>query len=464
MTPRIYVGRFDPRFPGILIRARSVSDVHSFSHHDRSVRAPADVLEHLGDDAIVSDVSRQTVLDHELRHFRDSLLFPFGAATTRARIHGSYNGFLAAASVKWLRGDANILPVPLQQWLRMPEDERKVFLASESAFANEELRPPPLPLIPGDDVTDLAPGRHELEAEEDVLLTACRLALADYARIERLWRSPHTDGEEAVFPAVAAWEAAALICQLAAIEGYAGEPLMQRFIGWTNRSGPKVYRHGMYVLNWVLEQLQWPPTMRNHLAVITWAQMGAYQKGYGASSPASRLGTLIEAAAAGGRWSPDSSFEDLVKQWDALTDTDSFEALRAATTRFSAFCREARGWKYLPAELFTSLATARERMLMTFLSDPDSYVDPVEYLAREADYPLPCVGLEYASENTGGYLTDVTPKEWPSPAVSFDAGWHLEAMASLADAVFLPGEKSLRSHGRVEIAQQLGLRAVRVIR
>ncbi|MEU5282094.1 hypothetical protein AB0G87_37425 [Streptomyces asoensis] len=464
MAPKIYVGRFDPRFPGILIRARSLSDVHSFSHHDRSVRAPSAVLEHLGDDAIVSDLSRQTVFDHELRHVRDSLLFPFGAAVTRARIHALYNGFHAAASVGRLRGDANILPVPLQQWLRMTADERRAFLASEACFAGEELRSPPLPLIPGEDVSDLAPGRHELVVEEEVLLTACRVTLASYARLERLWRSPHPAGEEAVYPAIAAWEAAALICQLAAIEKYADEPLMQRFVNWTNRSGPKVYRSGMSGLNRVVEQLRWPPTMRNHLAVVTWAQMGAYQNEDRPSSPASRLGTVIEAAAAGARWSSDSSFEDLVKQWDVLTGTDSFEVLRAATTRFSAFCQKAQRWEHLPAELFPSLATARKQMLSAFLADPDSYVDPVAYLAREADYPLPCAGLEYSSANMGGYLTDVTPKDWPTPYVSFETGQHLEAMAGLADAVFLPGEKSLRPHGRAEIAQQLGLRALRVIR
>ncbi|MFD5564439.1 hypothetical protein [Kitasatospora griseola] len=460
MPLRIYVGRFDPRFPGVLIRAGNVSDLLSFRHHDRSVPAQTQALGGLGGDAIVSDLSRQTVLDHELRHFRDSLLFPFGAATTRSRIHASYNGFQVAMSVKRSRADANVLPVPLQRWLRMPTHEREAFLAAEAAFAGEELRAPPLPVIPSDDLSDLSPGLLSVD-EDEVLLAGCRMALVDYARIERLWRSPHAVGEEAVFPAVAAWEAAALTCQLAAIERYAGDPLMQRFIGWVNDGGPQVYQRGMYAANRVLEQLEWAPTMRNHLALITWAQMGAYEKD-GNSSPASRLTTLFDVAAAGARWSPDSAFADLVAQWDALTGTDSFAAMRAATTRFRAFCQQAETFQPLPAELFTSLAKAREQMLVAFLADPDGYVDPVAYLEGESRYPLPCVGIEYASQDVGASLIEATPTDWPA-AVSFAVALHLEAMASLADAIFLPGEKSLRQHGRIEIAHQLGLRAIRAI-
>ncbi|MFF4427122.1 hypothetical protein ACFY04_41360 [Streptomyces sp. NPDC001549] len=461
MPLRIYVGRYDPRFPGILIRARNASDLHSFRHHDRSVTAPTAVLEGLGSDAIVSDLSRQTVLDHELRHFRDSLLFPFGAATTRSRIHASYNGFLAAASVKHLRDDANVLPVPLQRWLRMPTDEREVFLAAETAFAGEELRAPPLPVIPKDDLSDFPPGPISVDAWEETLLTGCRAALADYAGIERLWRSPYDIGKKAVFPTVAAWEAAALTCQLAAMERYAGAPLTQRVVDWVNDGGPQIYRLGMRVTTRVLEQLEWSPTMRNRLVLITWTQMGAYQED-GMSSPAARLATLIQASAAGARWSPDSAFADLVAHWDVLTGTDSFAALRAATTWFSAFCQQKEAWQFLPAELFTSLAKAREQMLVSFLADPDRYVDPGAYLDGESRYPLPCVGIEYASQGSGADLAEDTPTDW-LPAVSFEEARHLEARASLADAIFLPGEKSLRQHGRIEIAQQLGLRAIRVI-
>jgi len=464
MAPRIYVGRFDPRFLGVTIRAISTSDVHSFRHHDRSRHAPVHVLAELGDDAIISDLSRQTVLDHELRHFRDSLLFPFGAVTTRSRIHASYNGFQAAMTVKRLRGDANVLPVPMQQWLRMSTAERDAFLAAESAFASEDLRPPALPVIPVDeDLSGLPAGGLSLDTDEETLLAACRLALADYRMIESLWRSPHAEGEEMVSPAIDAWEAAGLICQLAAIERYAGEPLMQRFIDWVEKRGPRTYQRGLALLTWCLEKLRWTPTMRNHLALITWAQMGAYETEKAESTPAHRLAALVSAAAHGTRWSEDSAFADLVEEWDAVAGADSFGASRTATARFAEFCRRTKGtMTLLPAEVFTSLVDAREQMLAAFIADPDTYVDPVAYLAEETRYPQPCVGLEYPSEAIGSDWTDVTPAGW-SPAVSFDATLSLVGLALLSDAVFLPGEKSLQRNGRLAIARWLELQAVRII-
>lgn len=467
MAPRIYLGRFDPRFLGVSIRAISASDVHSFRYHDRSRPAQVAVLAKLGDDAIVSDLSRQTVLDHEMRHFRDSLLFPFGAVTTRSRINASYHGFMVAVLVKRLRGDANAFPVPLQQWLRMPAAERDAFLAGEAAFAGEDLRPPELPVIPGDDdVSGYAAGFMSPDKAEETLLAACRLALADYRMVESLWRSPHADGEEMVCPAVDTWEAAALICQFAAIERYAGEPLMQRFIGWVQQRGPQTYRRGLTVLTWCLEKLGWQPTMRNHLTLITWAQMGAYETEKKESSPGHRLTVLVSAAAHGARSSEDSAFADLVEDWDAIAGADSFGGLRTATARFGDFCRRAvgpEGMSSLPVELFTALAAARERMLAAFLADPDTYVDPVAYLAEETRYPLPCAGLEHPSGAFGSDWTDVTPAGW-SPAVSFDTTLSLTGLALLSDAVFLPGEKSLQPNGRLAIAHALGLRAIRIIR
>jgi len=464
MAPRIYVGRFDPRFPGVSIRATGDSDVHSFRHHDRSRSAPVEVFTGLGDDAVISDVSRQTVLDHELRHFRDSLLFPFGAATTRSRIHASYNGFLAAMTLVRMRGDADVLPVPLQTWLRMPAPERDAFLSDEAAFAGNQLRPPPLPVIPGDDdLSDLAGAEIRAESDEELLIGSCRTALADYRMLEDLWRSPHEDGEQLVSPAVDIWETAGLLCQLAAIARYAGEPVMQRFVDWVVRRGPHPYRRGMQVLAVCLEQLAWPATLRNQLALATWAQMGRYETERSASSPGRRLVALVSAAARGARWSEGSAFADLVHAWDEVAGVDSVAGLHAATVRFGAFCRRTRMTSLLPTELFTSLADAREQMLAAFLDDPDAYVDPFAYLTDDDRYPLPCVGMEHPTGALGSDWSDVTPPTW-APAVSYDAAMSLASIALLSDAVFLPGEKSLQRNGRVAIASALDLRAVRIIR
>lgn len=468
MPPRIYAGRFDPGFPGIGIRARTEADRHSFRHHDRSSAAPA-VLAELGDDAVVSDLARRTVLEHEVRHFRDALLFPLGAAVIRSRIHATYNGFLVALEVKRRGEDANVIPVPLQRWLRMTEVERAVFLADESAFARKILRAPTLPIIPIDDsVSELASGPLSTATAEETLVLGCRLALADYQMIESLWRSPYAEGEELVAPALDVWEAAGLMCQLTAIEHYAGGPLMQRFIGWVAHHGPAPYRRGLSVLDYCLDRLGWAPHKRNYLALTVWAQMGAYLSERTTSSPADRLSAIVKAAKRGERWRDDVSSRDLFRSWDEITASDSIAALQNATTRFVAFCQRAvagsAGMRtMLPVELFRALGDARERMLAAFLADCDAYIDPVAYLGAEDRYPLPCVGLEYPSESFGSEWEDVTPLGW-SPAVGFDEAISLVAMASISDALFLPSERSLQENGRAALSRTLDLRAIRIIR
>jgi hypothetical protein len=156
----------------------------------------------------------------------------------------------------------------------------------------------------------------------------------------------------------------------------------------------------------------------------------------------------------------------LIRKWDTVAGADSLRSLEDATIRFGKFCQltvETRGMPLLEADLFTSLSDARGRMLTAFLADPDSYVDPVAYLAEEARYPLPCVGLEYPSGAFGSDWTDVTPTGW-SPAISFEATLGLVGMAALSDALFLPGEKSLQRNGRQAITHTLDMRAIRIIR
>lgn len=465
MAPRIYVGRFDPRFLGVTIRARDVADVHSFRLHDPALRPQTALLEGLGDDVVISDLSRQTVLDHEIRHFRDSLLFPFGAVTTRSRINASYNGFLVAAALKRLRGNANALAVPLQQWLRMPEARRADYLDS----VRRDLRMPPLPVIArDDDLSEFGSGPLKLSIDEQMLVVGCRVALADYQRVEDLWRCPYKDGAEAVVAALDIWEAAGLLCQLAAMEAHAGNDLMQRFLNWIKDHGPLSYRRGLTALNACLATMGWDPTLRNLLALATWAQMGAFATEMTASSPCHRLASIVAGAQKGRKWVSDSPFLELITSWDELTETDSIAALRDATDNFDRFAEQAARSDggmaaRLSPELFTALCKARHRMLAAFLTDPDAYVDTTAYLRDDAGYPRPCVGVQYPADyDAGTEWVDATPDGW-SPTVGFNATLQLAVMAHLSDAIFLPGEKSLQQSGRTDISRQLGLEAILII-
>ena len=470
MAPRIYVGRFDPKFLGVAIRAKRAAEVQSFRLSDRDGPLQTSVLSALSDEAVISDLSRLTVLQHEVRHFHDALLYPMGHLATRARIFASLNGFKAGIILARPRDGANVLAVPLQDWLLMPAPDRKAFLRREGHRIRRDLRTPALPVLNRDD--DIAGFSSEAFKDADsheVLVATCRLALNYYRRVEDLWRSPHGVDDEIVVPAVDLWEASGLICQLAAIESLSNNDMMQRFWSWMGRYGPRSYRRGMTALSSVLEQMDWSSTLRNYLVLASWSQLGPYKVELTDSAPGSRLGKLLDAAQQGKRWSSDWSFMDLIHSWDEIAEADSIASLKEASDEFIRFAAEsairADGLALvLGTSLFTALGTAHERMLKAFLDDPDSYVDPNAYTANRTVYPSPCVGITYPTgPNAGVDWIEATPAGW-LPQISFDDALSVATVAELADAIFLPGEKSLQTSGRHEIRKRLELEAIRIIR
>jgi hypothetical protein len=351
----------------------------------------------------------------------------------------------------------------------MPEPERQAFLANMRRHTRRDLRTPVLPVFTrDDDFSGLSPGQIEIPDGEEGLITACRVALADYQRVEDLWRSPHREGDEIIAPTIDIWEVSGLICQFAAIEAIANSEMMDRFTSWIQSHGPQAYIRGLKVLNWCLEQIRWVPTLRNYLALTAWAQMGAFETEMQQSTPAERLARIVTAARQGKRWSSDSRFIDLVRSWDDVAGADSMAALTSASAdlkRFAARSARQDGLaRLLGSSLFTGLSSAHQLMLTAFLDDPDGYIDPVSYLSRSAAYPAPCIGIAYPTvPDNGTEWIDATPAEW-SPKIEFDATLGVTVMAELADAIFLPGEKSLQTSGRSEVRKRLDLEAIRIIR
>jgi hypothetical protein len=260
-----------------------------------------------------------------------------------------------------------------------------------------------------------------------------------------------------------------LVCQFAAIGSLTNDGMMQRFGKWIDSHGPKSYRRGLGVLTTVLEQLEWQPTLRNLLMLTCWSQLGVYQVEMTDSAPGIRLVKLLGAARQGKRWSSNSSFVELIQNWDEITEADSMAALVKASTEFAQFAAETADGKrglvpILDASFFTALGAAHETMITAFLRDPDAYVDPSVYAASRKSYPVPCIGVTYpAGPYAGIDWADATPDDW-SPQISFEETLSVASIAELSNAIFLPGEKSLQTTGRYEIRKRLHMEAIRIIR
>ena len=454
---RIHVGRFDPKFVGVTIRATGPNDVHSFRLTDRNRQPPVAILESLPADELVSDLSRLSVLVHEQRHVHDALLFPFGEVTSRLRINGALNGFMVAMALKRNAARADTVFVPLQRWMRLPADERTGIRAQAEALMGRPVRAPDLPVFDPEMVRGRPAGSIETSGDEETIELGAQVALTDYELVERLWRSPHDIDEAATAPAIVIWEAAAYLCQVATVERLGGHRLAVRYQGWVAESGPRVYQVGLRVLAHTAHLLGWSTTARNLLVLATWSQMGEFRTEMLESSPTARLAALARAAQQGAWWSDDSTFVDLVEGWDGVTGTDSLGAVRAPRWDFSRFDHP-----FLQPELFTALMAMRSEVLDAFLEDPDRYVDPARYEISDA-YPRPCVAVTYPDVDSSlAEWVDATPPEW-EPLVTTDAMRRLAVIAELSDALFLPGEKSLSSTGRATIQEWLELSAYRIM-
>jgi hypothetical protein len=177
MAVALHPGRFDLRFLGAMIRAEDRRALASVRLTDRAASLPVSLLSPLPLDALVPDLARATVLDHELRHFHDALLYPFGAAVLRQRLFAGVNGAQVLVELRRRREKANALPIPLQSWLRLDSRGRDAFLAM---FTDRPRVVPDLPVVDADDdLGDLPVGVLQVEDEERLILS-CRIALNAY--------------------------------------------------------------------------------------------------------------------------------------------------------------------------------------------------------------------------------------------------------------------------------------------
>jgi hypothetical protein len=395
------------------------------------------------------------------------LLTPFGQAATRLRVAASYNGFTVGMALKEIDKKADALPVPLQQWLVMPETERAEYLAAVAKPGGRSLHPPALPVLARDvDIGDFRSGAMAFSYNASALVAGCRMALSAYQQVEDLWRAPYRRGQQLVMPAIDIWETSAFICQFAAIEELTNSDIMNQFSAWIRRRGLRAYREGLAVLDWFLTVVDWEPTLRNVATAATWAQLGRFSSEMQASSPCSRLGRIVTAAQEGKRWSSEASFADIAHSWDEVIETDSIGGLRAASSDYQHFAAQApRRYGQVPglAELLGEISNAHQQMLAAFLDDPDRYVDPYAYLKQSSTYPAPCVGISYpAGPDMGTDWVDATP-DGSRPAIGFKAALILTAIAEVSDAIFLPSATSLQESDRYVIQEQLDLEAIRII-
>lgn len=452
----VHRGSVDTRFLGVMIRAESLAELVAFSSMGRSSRLSAAQLRELDIEPFVSDLSRLTVLDHEVRHFHDTLLYPFGAAVLREQALLVINGVeLVRDSVRRSQG-ANVLPIPLQEWLVMPSEGRDKWLR-RSNYPGIVPVPPDFPVVdPHDRLRNVPRGLVSVDGAQAIEIEA-RAAVRAQRILESLWWGPQPPTGPKIASTVALWEVPGTVCQLAAIRELSDDQCAQRYADWFFQRGPKRYQRGFQALEDVTVSKWGPDLLRELLALSAWLQMGRYRDNdddLWTSSPLNRLGRLREARSGGMQWRGDESFLDLIARWDEAAGTSSIDGLHDSTSELAGLVeRSEQRSGQVPDSLPFSAAAAGLRayydahlqMKNVFLRNPDQYIDTAAYVARRTDYPLPMVKISYREQAADGRWMsneeDATPPEW-TPAINERTADLLAQLVDVTSAVFLPSEET----------------------
>jgi hypothetical protein len=213
-----------------------------------------------------------------------------------------------------------------------------------------------------------------------------------------------------------------VLCQLQAVHRLSNAESTERFADWLiGRSS--AYKRSLMALRIALP---FPPetlTLRDHLAVAAWAQMGRFERPNEQSSPLWRLDKLREATELGFTWQREQGFVDLLARWDSVVGTNSLDDLETSSRALQELVDRTVARHEAHPGVLTGAAAAALRayhnahmaMKDAFLADPDAYVDPAAYAERADSYPRPAVAARW-TEPAPGYddrrrhdYVDITP-------------------------------------------------------
>lgn len=174
-------GGFSPRFPGVSVRLKSPAE---FDVLDRFMGDKPD--SDGGIDAFTA-MSIRSVLDHEIRHYHDFLLSPYGSVVYRSKLQAVVAGHMILHMLKAAPG--GWLPIPLSTWARLADAERATYSAEWRDSVDGTGIPFDLVEIPiiSDTETGLRPGANRIEDDVGTdLATLLKLACLGHSKVREL--------------------------------------------------------------------------------------------------------------------------------------------------------------------------------------------------------------------------------------------------------------------------------------
>jgi hypothetical protein len=423
---RTLLGSLDSRFFGIKIAYDSIDDFKfSTQVYSRDLDSSKLVEMRLG--GLISDrhLWLTTTVEHELRHYHDSLISAHWLGIQSLRNQAAMNTQSMQAVLARFVGEqgANCLAFPLRKWLQLGTSERKMRV---DAWPRDEAdiiwRPVPLPLYPlpasppttfWPDVTD------DLRDEAEQLAGLIFVCTMGHDRIDKL-NAGRTAGDWSAFRPSHVYEISALIAQLYAAHVTFDEQAAHDLRRSIQSHGMRDYGgHFNYVLTFLLacNGIGWSNVVHVANSLATWAMLGPPdrtedlqgrprdEREMVMSCPAARLAFALDVVRARGlpAEAPAELF-DILDQEAGTTDHRSAMAWvdTMVETRSRAYAKlaEQTGRRDVIAisKHFEIYKAERGKLRQVLRDDLAAYADPARYMMEIARFPRPVIRIDFVSD------------------------------------------------------------------
>lgn len=370
-------GGFDPKFMGITVRfdARYPKGWQLFKQTCSKDRDPNHVIE-LGNNVLQCSpgeafelFSIGTAIVHEMRHFHDFILSPFGNHVFRLRVNATANGVKAIAPVLKRKG---ILPVPIPVWRRKSLTERAELISQWQSLLEGQSK----------EVLEIPDDRQALVEQTE----------SAYEKIRDLLVNPQATSLKIPLQPYHLFEASAIIAQIQHVYSVFGTKHAELFMNLLlSDPGTRSYALVFRLLSELWHTAGLPADTAKMSAAITWSILGDYSVDLWEACPTVRFNRLFDLLAKDGPPSQSENTQDLFEKWSAKLGVSSIsESLQKqveANKRVAAKLEnELKDLKDLLGEIIDITQTfyrVSDHMSKLFLENPETYVYPYFYQTEE---------------------------------------------------------------------------------
>ncbi|TCW83920.1 hypothetical protein C5O80_12465 [Burkholderia sp. SRS-46] len=401
-------GAFNPRFYGVSLH---LSDRDRLNLQGRYVDVSDDLVDWAERNAepSLNDVSVLSAIDHEVRHFHDFLVSPFGTVTMASRMQASINGFHVLKTLSECPG--RFVPVPLVRWIEWDDSARQRWLDSTGSFFGIRSADDIVELAHVPDVArapfprDLA-YRADASSNQRFLIAAALIAAQAYSTMEVRRKHRSSLGDISA-SADDIFEATAHLVQVQAAWSGQGEAAANALLDYIMTS-PAKFLAPLQALLKVMRVSTGQIDVARATALCTWMLLGQGERSMAEGHPGHRYFQVLVLAAA----TPvDKAFSEpmpagmLFDRLDKLTQSASWRANIASASEsadeklalYEELARSLQGG-YFDALFAVVRAWHHDQAFARrmFLDDPATLANP-DHNLHSLEYPLPFIETRMGS-------------------------------------------------------------------